>query len=83
MNFRSQIDFKIQLINILLYISKGFDRPPKRYIIYINTQAKSRPIFLYKKIKMEDYKQYIIYKNLKLSDRPQKRIVLGVIVFNN
>jgi hypothetical protein len=83
MNFRSQTDFKVQLIDVLLHISKNLDQPPKCRIAYISTQAESRPVSLHQKIKMGNHRNCITYRGLRVSDRPQKRVVLAAIAANN
>jgi hypothetical protein len=81
-NFRSQVNFRSQLIDLFLFISKDLPRSNKKRISYISYYTNDLLISEYQKKHIEKRRQYVICKGLRLSDRPQKRIILGEIVCN-
>jgi hypothetical protein len=66
-----------------LYISKDLSRSRKKRILYISQEVENQPLSFHKKIKLGKYKQYIIYKGLRIEDRPQKKVILAIIARNN
>jgi hypothetical protein len=80
--FRSQQDFRIQLINSLFHIAKDVQVSSKRRISYMSTNAQSSSATKYKIIKIKWRKDCVCYKGLRLKDRPQKRMALGEIAAN-
>jgi hypothetical protein len=81
-NFYSQVNFRNQLIDSLLFMSKDLPRSNKRRISYISHHTNDLLISEYQKEHMEKRRQYVACKGLRLLDRPQKRVVLGEIVCN-
>jgi hypothetical protein len=63
-------------------MSKDFLRSNKKQISYISYYINNLLISEYQKEHIEKHRQYIACKGLRLSDRPQKRVVLGEIVCN-
>jgi hypothetical protein len=80
--FRSQQDFRIQLINSLLHMAKDVQVSPKRRISHMSTDAQSSPATEHEMVKMECRKDCVCCKGLRLGDRPQKRMALGEIAAN-
>jgi hypothetical protein len=63
-------------------MSKDFPRSNKKRISYISYYTNDLLISEYQKEYIEKHRQYVVYKGLRLSDRPQKRIILGEIACN-
>jgi hypothetical protein len=80
-SFRSQQDFRRQLISTL--IAKGRDSKicPKQRILQISQEAKV-PIQSHKQVKLSKAGKYICYKSMRYRDRPKKRVVLAQITAN-
>jgi hypothetical protein len=84
-NFRSQDDFRIQLIELLLDLgtnSTSTKIPRKREFSYINKKVFEIPVHRYKYVKMPTRKDYTIYKRIRFSNNLPKRIVLAEITYN-
>jgi hypothetical protein len=64
-------------------MSKDLPKSRKRRISYINQGAENRPLSLYEKMKLGKRRQCVIYKGLRIEDRPQKRVALVIITRNN
>jgi hypothetical protein len=77
------VDFRNQLIDSLLHMSKDIARSKKRRVSHISQDAEILPVSHYQKVKTGDRRQYVNCKGLRFQDRPQKRVVLGAIAANN
>jgi hypothetical protein len=81
-SFRSQQDFRRQLVSAL--VAKGRDGKvcPKRRISQISQGANQVPMGLYEQVKLSKIGKYIYYKGLRYVDRPKKRVALAQIAAN-
>jgi hypothetical protein len=82
-NFRSQVDFRNQLIDSLFSMGKEFPLSKKRRISHISQDYETLPNSYHHKIKNKVRRQCVACKGLRLSDRPQKRLALATIATDN
>ena len=82
-NFWSQQDFRIQLVDVLLYMAKDARVSPKRRVSYISTDAETLPVIQHQLVRRQSRKDCVCCKGLRITDRPQKRIALGDIAANH
>jgi hypothetical protein len=81
-NFRSQQDFRRQLVGSLLAMGRDSDITLKRTIGRISEAANQVPARLHKMVKMSTRRECVSYKGLRFTDRPKKRVALGEIAAN-
>ena len=81
-SFRSQQDFRSQLIGSLLAMGKDSEIYPKRRILQISQEADLVPIESYKQVRLSKNGRCVCYKGLRFTDRPKKRITLAQIGAN-
>jgi hypothetical protein len=81
-NFRSQQDFRRQLIRALLAIGKASNISLKRRIARISQEASQVPIESHERVKMAKRGYCIACKGLRFGDRPKKRVALEEIAAN-
>ena len=83
-SFRSQQDFRKQLIGSLLSMAKDTSICPKRRISRISEGVDQVPLQSHEQVKMGGKRGYcVVCKGLRFGDRPQKRVALGVIATNS
>jgi hypothetical protein len=82
-SFRSQQDFRKQLIGSLLSMSRDTSICPKRRISRISEGADQVPLQSHEQVKMGKRGYCVACKGLRFGDRPQKRVALGVIASNS
>lgn len=81
-SFRSQQDFRKQLVGSLLAMSKASEVCPKQSIGKISQEADQVPVQSHELVKMEKRGKYVCCKGLRFRDRPKKRATLGEIAAN-
>lgn len=81
-NFRSQQDFRKQLVGSLLAMGSGSELCPKRRISKISQGADFMPIQSHRMVKMAKRGYCIACKGLRYGDRPRKRVALSTIASN-
>ena len=81
-NFRSQQDFRRQLISALITKSNGGKHYPKRGISRISGRADQVPIKAHKQVKLKRVGEYVNCKGLRFTDRPKRRLLLSQIAAN-
>jgi Transposase IS4 len=81
-NFRSQQDFRRQLVGALLAMGKDSDISLKRSISRISQGANQVAVQLHEKIKMVKRGECVSCKGLRFGDRPKKRVALSQIAAN-
>jgi hypothetical protein len=81
-NFRSQQDFRRQLISALIAKSNGGEHCPKRGISRISGGADQVPIRAHKQVKLERVGECVNCKGLRFTDRPKRRLPLSQIAAN-
>jgi hypothetical protein len=81
-NFRSQQDFRRQLVGSLLAMGQDFLITPKRSISKISQGAEHVSVQLHKQVMLTKVGEYVNYKGLRFRDRPKKRLALGEIAAN-
>jgi hypothetical protein len=81
-SFRSQQDFRIQLVDALLHKAPELQISRKRRVAHISTEAENLPSREYEIVKRSTRKGCLCCGELRLGDRPQKRMALGEIVAN-
>ncbi len=81
-NFRSQQDFRIQLVDALLYMAKDARVSPKRRVSHMSTDTETLPVIQHQLVRRQSRRDCMYYKGLRITDRPQKRIALGDIAAN-
>jgi hypothetical protein len=81
-SFRSQQDFRRQLVGALLAMEKDSDISPKRGISRISQEANQVAAQSHEKIKMVKRGECVSYKGLRFRDWPKKRVALGEIAAN-
>jgi hypothetical protein len=82
-SFRSQQDFKQQLISSLLAIERDSKICLKRRIGRISREAEDIPVGGHKLVRFGGKKgRCMSYKGLRFIDRPQKRVTLAEITAN-
>jgi hypothetical protein len=81
-SFRSQQDFKRQLVGALLSIERASEICPKRRISIISQGANQVPLQSHKRVKIEKRGECVSCKGMRFRDRPRKRVALGQIAAN-
>jgi hypothetical protein len=84
-NFRSQDNFRIQLVELLLDLGirdTSAKVPRKRGFLYMNTEVFEIPVHRYKYIKIPTKKNCTAYKKIRFSDNLLKRVALAGIARN-
>ena len=81
-SFRSQEDFRLQLIGALLAKGRGSEVCPKRRISQINQEAVQTPVQSHEQVKMARKGKCVCCKGLRYGDRPRKRVALSKIAAN-
>jgi hypothetical protein len=81
-NFRSQQDFRRQLVGALLAMGRDSDISPKRRISRISSLADQEPMRSHQLVKMSKRGRCVNYQGLRFEDRPKKRVALGEIARN-
>jgi hypothetical protein len=81
-SFRSQADFRDQLISALLAKGRDGEICPKRRISQISQEADQVPIRLHKLIRIGKRASCVACKGLRFGDRPRKRVALSEIASN-
>jgi hypothetical protein len=84
-NFRSQDDFRLQLVELLLDL--GTNRtsakiPRKRGFSHMNGEAFEVPVYRHKHIKIPTKKNHTTCKGVRFSNNPPKRVALAEITRN-
>jgi hypothetical protein len=82
-SFRSQQDFRKQLIWSLLSMSRDTSICPKRRISRISEGADQVPLGSHEQVKMGKRGYCVACKGLRFGDRPQRRVPLSVIASNS
>jgi hypothetical protein len=82
-DFRSQQDFRRQLIDSLLGMSKASNPSPKKRVAHLSFQATDILPIDHIQIKRPTRRDCVVCKGLRMSDRPQKRQPLAQIAGNN
>jgi hypothetical protein len=80
--FRSQKEFRINIIEALLQKAKSSYISKKRTISYISTEADDTPAFQHTQVLVKVQKDCVCCKRIRLGGRPQKRIALAQIAAN-
>ena len=81
-SFRSQQDFRRQLISALVIKGRDSEICLKRRISQISHIADQEPLSSHKLIRISKRGFYIAYKGLRFRDRPRKRVTLSEIASN-
>src|SRR5450756_544435 len=81
-SFRSQQDFRRQLIGSLLAKGRDSDACPKRRISQISPEASRLPVRSHMLVKMAKRGYCKACSGLRFRDRPRKRVALGEIASN-
>jgi hypothetical protein len=81
-SFRSQQDFRRQLVSALLAKGRDSEICPKRRISQISQGAKQVPVESHELVKLSKIGKCVCCKGLRYGDRPQKRIALAQIAAN-
>jgi hypothetical protein len=81
-SFRSQQDFRRQLVSALVAKGRGSEICPKRRISQISHIADQEPLSSHKLIRMSKRGFCIACKGLRFRDRPRKRVALSEIASN-
>jgi hypothetical protein len=81
-NFRSQADFRRQLITALMAKGREGDVCPKRRISRISQGADQVPARSHEQVKLGKKGMCVYCKGLRLRDRPKKRVALAQIASN-
>jgi hypothetical protein len=81
-SFRSQQDFRKQLIGSLLSMSRDMSICPKRRISRISEGADQVPLRSHEQVKMGKRGWCVACRGLRFGDRPQKRVALSEIASN-
>jgi hypothetical protein len=82
-SFRSQQDFRKQLVGALLAMGKDSDVCKKRRISVISQDATEEPVSSHMLVKMVKRGLCVNCKGLRFRDRPQKRVALAEIAANS
>jgi hypothetical protein len=80
-SFRSQQDFRRQLISALIAKGRDSEICPKRRISQISQEAKV-PIQSHKQVKLSKAGKCVCCKGMRYGDRPKKRVALAQIAAN-
>ena len=78
-NFRSQKNFREQLIDALLHRGTGGPRVRKRSISKISIDSESLPVKDHRPVRREKRTACVCCKGMRIADRSQKRVTLGQI----
>ena len=81
-NFRSQQDFRRQLVGSLLAMGQDSLITPKRSISKISQGSEHVPVQLHKQVKLAKVGECVSCKGLRFRDRPKKRLALSEIAAN-
>jgi hypothetical protein len=81
-SFRSQSDFRDQLVGALLARGKGGEVCLKRRISRISQGADDSPKQSHTQVKLSKKGMYVYCKGLRFGDRPRKRVALAQIAAN-
>jgi hypothetical protein len=81
-SFRSQQDFRSQLIGSLLAMGKDSEICPKRRISQISQGADLVPVESHEQVRLSKNGRCVCCKGLRFTDRPKKRIALAQIGAN-
>jgi hypothetical protein len=81
-SFRSQQDFRIQLVSALLAKAQDSEVCPKRRISQISQGASEVPVRKHEQVKLSKIGKCVYCKGLRYGDRPQKRVALAQIAAN-
>ena len=81
-SFRSQQDFRRQLISSLLTMGRDSEICPKRRISQISQGADQVPIRAHEQVKLSKIGECVCCKGLRFGDRPRKRVALAQIAAN-
>ena len=82
MSFRSQQDFRTQLIGSLLVMGRDSDACLKRRISKISQGADLVPLGAHEQVKLSKNGRCVCCKGLRFTDRPKKRVALAQIGAN-
>jgi hypothetical protein len=82
-DFRSQQDFRRQLIRALVSLSKASPIVPKRRIGKISQGSEETPKLLHQRVHMGKRGNCVNCQGLRCSDRPKKRVALAEIAANH
>jgi len=82
-SFRSQQDFRRQLVGALLAKGRDGEVCPKRRISQISQGADQVPIQLHEQVKLGKKRRCVSCKGLRFGDRPKKRQALAEIAANH
>jgi Transposase IS4 len=82
-SFRSQQDFRKQLISSLFSMSRDTSICPKRRISRISEGADQVPLRSHEQVKMGKRGWCVACRGLRFGDRPQKRVALSEIASNS
>jgi hypothetical protein len=81
-SFRSQSDFRGQLISVLLAKGRDGEVCPKRRILRISSRADQVPLESHEQVKLGNRGICVCCRGLRFTDRPKKRVVLAQIALN-
>ena len=81
-SFRSQQEFRRQIIGSLLAMGRSSEICPKRGISRISQEADYVPTREHEQVKFAKRGECVCYKGLRLRDRLQKRLALREIAAN-
>ena len=81
-SFRSQSDFRNQLIGALLAKGREGEVCPKRRISHISQGAEEVSPWLHEQVKLGKPRECVCCKGLRFRDRPKKRVALAEIAAN-
>jgi hypothetical protein len=79
---RSQDNFRIQLVELLLILGKDAEVPKKRVFPYTDSDAIEVPLYQHQHVKIPTRKDYAACKGVRHQDRPLKRAALSEITAN-
>jgi hypothetical protein len=81
-SFRSQQDFRKQLVGALLAKGRDGDVCPKRRISHLSQGASQAPVQSHEQVKMARKGICVCCQGLRYGDMPRKRVALGQIAAN-
>jgi hypothetical protein len=81
-SFRSQQDFRRQLVSALLAKGRDSEICPKRRISQISQGAEQVPVESHELVKLSKVGHCMCCKGLRFRDRPKKRVALAQIAAN-
>lgn len=82
-NFRSQMDFRSQLVTSLLLLGEEQYRNPKKRVGIVDSTADKLDPAFHQQVRMDKRGVCINCRGGRFSDRPRKRIALAEIAVNN